>query len=342
MAGPSEQIAMNRIPLSRAAQLLPFLGFLDGIGAPVERSLLRHGLSPGLQEDPLKFISTRSMAAVVWDMAKREGVDAFGWRTAASDLSQISSGLTRILLRSPTLLHAMRAVSALVYRESTEARICLAERGDEVYICHQGSLERQAPGVDEMTMLRAANIIFIVRLFTAPDWIPSACGFAIDDDLGRCVRDDLHTTHIVRAPDYSWIRLPRSILAQPLRAGVNAQARPGGRPDEPSPSEMGDWVARVLRAHLSDRVLSIQEVAELASTSVRSLQRELAGVGSSFRELLQQSKLECAIDLLKDPEARVRDVATATGFTDPGHFVRFFRRLTGVTPGEFRASQARD
>lgn len=49
----------------------------------------------------------------------------------------------------------------------------------------------------------------------------------------------------------------------------------------------------------------------------------------------QQQTLE-AKRLLSGTQLTVRQVATEVGFGDPSYFCRFFRRETGMTPGEFR------
>jgi AraC-like DNA-binding protein len=36
------------------------------------------------------------------------------------------------------------------------------------------------------------------------------------------------------------------------------------------------------------------------------------------------------------PDAKIIDVAYATGYADPAHLARAFRRMAGVTPREFR------
>ncbi|MFJ9949058.1 helix-turn-helix domain-containing protein [Kitasatospora sp. NPDC091207] len=54
------------------------------------------------------------------------------------------------------------------------------------------------------------------------------------------------------------------------------------------------------------------------------------------RLIRQQQTLE-AKRLLASTELTIRHVAREAGFVDPAYFCRFFRRETGMTPGEFRA-----
>ena len=40
--------------------------------------------------------------------------------------------------------------------------------------------------------------------------------------------------------------------------------------------------------------------------------------------------------------ASIRDISLACGYTDSTYFSRVFRRITGVTPSEYRTSRERE
>jgi AraC-like DNA-binding protein len=86
----------------------------------------------------------------------------------------------------------------------------------------------------------------------------------------------------------------------------------------------------MLPSYLDDRIPTIAEIAEMAGISIRSFQRKLSGAGVSYSDLLDGAKL------LRDTNAKIIDVAFSSGYTDPAHFTRAFRRFSGVTPREFR------
>jgi len=74
---------------------------------------------------------------------------------------------------------------------------------------------------------------------------------------------------------------------------------------------------------------------------VRTLQRRLSENGRSFSELLAHSRFTLARRRLVDPATRVIDVAFETGYSDPTHFTKAFRRWTGgLTPVGYRTAQA--
>jgi AraC-like DNA-binding protein len=332
----------RRVALSRAYQLLPRIAFLDRIGAPVESGLERNKLPPRLRERPEMFVSTRANAAFTGEMARREGIGDFGWRAASSQLDEIGLVLFAKLRRSPTLLHALEVLCACANRETSTLEMWLEERGDDLFLCHRSPIEAGALGADELCKMRTALMISIARIFTELDWVPIECGFAVEGQVGPSIREELRDARILRSPDYGWMRLPRSILPRPPRAEPPVERRACAEADEEPSRDLSGLLVQLLRPYLPAGAPTLHAVAELAGISGRTLQRELARLGLSYRDVLLRVKLDVARELLERPDVKIIEVAHETGFSDPAHFSRFFRALSGVTPREYRATHLQD
>jgi AraC-like DNA-binding protein len=83
---------------------------------------------------------------------------------------------------------------------------------------------------------------------------------------------------------------------------------------------------------------TMEAVARELGVSVRSLRRRLAEEGVSFPKLLEEAQLASAKRLLENSDRSIYDVAVEMGFSDPSAFHRAFRRWTGMTPSQYRAS----
>ena len=77
-------------------------------------------------------------------------------------------------------------------------------------------------------------------------------------------------------------------------------------------------------------------VAELLSTSAKTLQRRLAKEGTSFATLLDKTRERMAKQLLTESAVRVASIAALLGYTETPSFINAFRRWTNVTPLAFR------
>lgn len=89
-----------------------------------------------------------------------------------------------------------------------------------------------------------------------------------------------------------------------------------------------------LRAHLEHhlRDATLQRAAQHLGCSTRALQRALALDGSSFRDELNQVRLDRAHALLSDAANKLEWVAHSIGFATASHFCVWYRRHVGHAP----------
>lgn len=81
---------------------------------------------------------------------------------------------------------------------------------------------------------------------------------------------------------------------------------------------------------------SLAAVAGRLKISERTLRRQLAQQGISFRGLLDELRTELAVRYLRETSMNNDDIADAIGFRDPANFRHAFRRWTGRSPSTFR------
>jgi AraC-like DNA-binding protein len=105
------------------------------------------------------------------------------------------------------------------------------------------------------------------------------------------------------------------------------------------PSARADAVGRVIDDLLNRGGLSEEATARALGTSVRSLQRTLNGLGTSYQELSDARRRAAALRLLGEPGLAVYEVALALGYHDASSFNRAFKRWTGQAPRDYRTSQ---
>ena len=92
-------------------------------------------------------------------------------------------------------------------------------------------------------------------------------------------------------------------------------------------------VRRVLGDGFSRGDVCLETTARKLARSGRSLQRELNGRGSSYREELDRLRRDLTLDLL--PHTHVHEISTLLQFSELSSFYRAFRRWTGKTPQEY-------
>ncbi|MBR4502036.1 MAG: response regulator [Clostridia bacterium] len=109
-------------------------------------------------------------------------------------------------------------------------------------------------------------------------------------------------------------------------------------------AEAGSFIVQralsYMREHCADH-MTLSDVADKVYVSQWHLSKLInRHTHQSFFELIGSMRAERARLLLADPSMRVVDVALAVGYHDVAHFSKSFKRVTGKTPVEYRASLA--
>ncbi|MNL69951.1 HTH-type transcriptional activator RhaS [compost metagenome] len=95
----------------------------------------------------------------------------------------------------------------------------------------------------------------------------------------------------------------------------------------------------MLPSYLDGGVPTLAEIAEMAGVSTRTFQRKLANIGFVYSDILDVVRFERSSHLLRESNSKIIDIAFASGYSDPAHFTRAFRRISGVTPRQFREQE---
>lgn len=85
---------------------------------------------------------------------------------------------------------------------------------------------------------------------------------------------------------------------------------------------------------------SAESIASTLNLSVSTLRRRLLEEETSYQTIKDECRKRAAFHYMSSPQLSINDVAELMGFDDPSAFFRSFKRWTGMTPGEFRRSDA--
>lgn len=136
------------------------------------------------------------------------------------------------------------------------------------------------------------------------------------------------------------LRVPASLLDLELAGGDRAAQQLALRYlDQQVPADqqgVDDRARAVLQRSLDTGTSSLAGVAALLSVSPRTLQRELAALGTSFSAIRDEVRRETAARLLTTTEIPLYQIASALDLGDATTFSQYARRWWGITAREFR------
>ena len=308
----------------------------------IEPSILveRAGLDPAAFEDPDARFAIEETAKL--------------WHEAVAATGDPAFGLTASRFVNQTTFHALgyAVMASSTLREAVDRHVRYGRLVSDAAVCR----------LDETDGV--ARVVFDI-----PESQPQPADEAMDGMICLIARSFRALSGGQLAPSQVWLRRPPPALQEPVwskvfRAPVdfgaetNALAYPLAVLDEPLPAGNAElarmneevvarYLARLDVDHVGTRVRALlteqlssgeptpEGIARALGMSRRSLQRRLADEGSSYKELLADTRKELALAYLRDGHTSITEVTFLLGFADTSSFSRAFRRWTGESPRDF-------
>jgi len=108
-------------------------------------------------------------------------------------------------------------------------------------------------------------------------------------------------------------------------------------PDLEPPNTFAAALEACLEPYLLDGHHHIGFAAEIAGTSIRSLQRRLGEEKTTYLEVIDKVRCRAAMSHMSDSELTISQITERLGYSENSSFTRAFRRWTGTTPTEYRS-----
>lgn len=332
------------IRLVRASSLHPFINYLEGAGLPAQRWLREaHLTSSQLCKDnaPVSLHCSYRFLNLV---ASSEGMADLGVRvaccTSAFDLGVLGTALQRSLTVGDYLRTGARLVSRL---DNSGVTLWLTAEGDRIRVNQlmAGGVGLGPAIADSYTLVLTINML---RRMVGPHWRPIEICLRTGSDRALQDWSAAIDTNLVTGQAHSSFTLRRSDLCQRVLTRGTQRSSQRGVADAslpPMPDNFLGSVELLVDELVTDGPLKIDGVAQAAGISTRSLQRRLAGAGTSFSDILTRVRVSRATQRLAVSHLSIAGIAAELGYSDASNFSRAFRKVTGVSPVSYRRAQSR-
>ena len=331
---------MRPIPLVRAWCVTPFVRFLLGVGAPVYRWLESAGLPAVSIEVTSQPLPMKRVFDFIHRAARAEGAETLGLDVGRHVAADSFGAWGRMLTGTPTLYDRISASIEEMPQNDTGLDMWLEVDGPDARVCYR-YLDGLGPGTVHAEDFTLMVCFEAFRRSVGEDFRPDAIVLARPrperfrrDEMFRGVQLVHHgaANEIVFPSEQLECAMP--LLPTPIGHDESDTLRPA--PSLDLAGSIEDTVAALLPRGYP----SVEEIAELAEASVRSLQRELARSGLSYSTLVDRARLRLASEYLADPTATVMEVGLQLGYGDSTAFSRAFHRWSGTSPTQYRQQLA--
>lgn len=176
----------------------------------------------------------------------------------------------------------------------------------------------------------------VVQLGDGHDWRPMKARVCATRSRAWEKVEALQCAAVEFDQPFTAFLMPRSVLHLPIAQKQFTKEREtqslpdhlyATGPDESFPGSLCQFA----KALLETTQPSLDLMAECVGFTPRTLQRELAKEGPSFRRVVDQARFESAAALLARNNLKTHEIARRVGYTDGPHFARAFRRWTALS-----------
>jgi AraC-like DNA-binding protein len=324
----------------RIGTLIELPDVLRTFGIDPEKIFSEVGLEPALFRDPDAGIPFTQLGRLMTACADASGCPHFGLVLGSrAELRHL--GVVGVLMRHASTLGASIACQCVNQQRYVRGAVCyLMVQDDTAFWGYavQGPAMRGleiiydaavAVGVRLMRELIGTSAESVLMLRSAPpDLRP------YQDLLGIVPRFDAEQTAIA---------FPAALLGHPVAGADPVKFRAAARAVQDywtvRRPNVGDQLARILRAKVIFSVPTVREVAHEIGLPPRTLNRRLEEEGTSFRNVLGLARYSAAQQLLSGTNMTVAEIGTALGYSDLPAFSRAFQGWASMSPYAWRVKE---
>ncbi|MGH8491509.1 MAG: helix-turn-helix domain-containing protein [Moraxellaceae bacterium] len=325
-----------------AGWLRPFSQAAESQGLDSVRLFQEVGVDMGLMHEAGARLPSRKVDKL-WRQAFADGADlAFGLDYAhhfqPGNLYVLSFGIFSSLNLQQASEHLLLPLRLLTYGAVVKCYCSQDEFHIEVASAYPGA-------VHEKQIFFHAVLLRIWRALAHTTLSPARLelfGIAEPEDSAVWARIcQYFDCPVIFNAELSRLSLPLSVARAPLQAANAALVEQSESIIQRYVEELDaqrsvhDVVRKVINK-LSSGHYDRASVAEELGISTSTLQRRLAAEGTSFSQLLNNTRRDLAERYLRESRRPIKEVAYSLGFADLSNFTRAFRNWFGVSPREFR------
>jgi AraC-like DNA-binding protein len=300
------------------------------------------GIEPGVLEDRDNRLPVETFARAWHLMSERlpGRVLALDWITSWKVTD--AGVLGYVLLQLKTVEEAMLASTryAHLVNQGAQARLKKSSPNSRMGF----ELAPILIGTQQVGETMMASLVLFLRGVVGPSFAPLAVRFPHPATGRTPALERYFGAPVLHGETETSIEIPTEVLARPL---PNADPVLGGYLRKQAdllvehvsgPRAVSRECARRIGELLSQGEPSQTTISRQMGMSERTLQRRLQSEGTTFNELLDDSRRTIAFSYLADRKLAAYEVSFLLGYAEPATFFRAFKRWTGQTPQQYRAS----
>ena len=328
----------SNIHLVKAAFHLQFKTAMESCGVLADNYFKRVNL-PTEVNDPESLLPVKPFYHLVNIVAVYENIPDFGTRVAQITPWHRVLSLGPLIQASTDLKQLLEKFCQVASSQSSSVLFTFVDEGSYSSFCYNNTLYYK--GDVQMELYRITSMIQLVQLASGAQWRPETVRLEMPKIEIAEACPLLTNSEIAFSKPDSAISIPADLLQLPVHMEIPLSLKTDDNIQADLYIKFDDAIDQIIKTYSVTKNTSIEEIAEIADTSVRTLQRRLKDKGLKFNDLLNRAKFIHAKQKLQDTQMSIKGISESLGYSDPAHFSRAFQRWSGYSPTKFRKGLSR-
>lgn len=329
---------MKELPSVRASFLEPFYLVAKELGSPTGSILQSVGLPSQLPEEKELLLLEVNCWKFVHSMATREACSTYGLMAGEA------KSWTEIITLQPlfkdclNLFELLKRTVVIAPTQSLTSRFALVEEGDFIWfvdLCPRLLSEKESVQIELYDVL---GMIQLVQACAGTHWKPEEIHLTIKHQYEIENANQLSPSRILFSQPVAKFKIPRNLLSLPVLKSISARCVDVSDINavESIPNTFHGQLVAIVDSYIEVANVNKTVIAHALDMSPRTLQRRLEQCSSSFSAIIDSARYDKAQRLLNESDLTLLEISLMLGYQNASSFSRSFRRLSGVSPKEFR------
>jgi AraC-like DNA-binding protein len=311
-------------------------------GFDVRPYLARHGIDVELIENSRGLLSYQAMSDCLDDIAISAQCPDFGFQLGRRQKPLQFGMISQVLQFAPTVGEAIRIFLRYrdLYSQSSHWDLSVE---DDVARLKRRDFGQSARRSTQVTMLSVTRGLEAIRSMMGAHWTPIGVYLSTDEVAFSGAMRRYFSAPVFFNSEHDEIAFDAVDLQQPVPTGnaeiLTALTNHFDRlfPELNKRGPVSAQVQKQIRIGLETAECALGDIAPFFGMHPRSLQRALAAEGSSFRALMQETRMLIATQSIETSRVHLSEVAVSAGYSHSSSFSRAYKRAQGKSPREDRA-----
>jgi len=329
---------LKDLPSVRASILEPFYLAAKDLGSPVESTLQLVGLPTQLPEENELLLLETNCWRFIHSIANKEACSTFGLIAADTKPWPEIVTVQPLFKDCLNLYELLKRLVIFAPTQSITSVFTLIEDGDYIWfvnLCPRLLPEKESIQVELFDVL---GMIQLVQSCAGKTWRPEEIHLTIKHDYEVENASQLNPSRILFSKPHAKFKIPRKILSLPILSHIADKCIDATDIDlvESIPDLFPNQLVSIVSSYMGVANIDKNTIANALDISPRTLHRHLEYYSTSFSSIIDSARFDRAQQLLKISNLSLIEISLILGYKNASSFTRSFRRLSGVSPKEYR------